>query len=205
MMYDQTNLFRNLLLIFLLLAPGSQAIAKKFYKCTNAEGELVYQQVACDSDISQETVSVFTAPDQHSQLGSKLMGKSEYVPQGEEPATTGKLQFQSKLSNVIFLLSPIKMQIQQYYMMNGAWPEEPKALGFNPENLKSADIKEVLFGDGGAIVAMLSDHFGSGKRLVLAPQLVMDGTSLEWHCMANFPAQSMMTAGISMCESRAVR
>lgn len=205
MMQHQTELFRIILLALLFLAPSSQVVAKKFYKCTNAEGELVYQQVACDSDISQETVSVFTAPEQRSQLGSKLMGESEYIPQGEEPATTGKMQFQSRLVNVISLLTPIKFEMQQYYMMNGAWPEKPQDMGYNPDNLKSADIKEVLFGDGGAIVATLSNSFGNDKRVVLAPKLVMDGTSMEWQCMANFPAQSMMTAGMSMCESRTIK
>ncbi|MES9863547.1 MAG: pilin [Candidatus Thiodiazotropha sp. LLP2] len=205
MMQHQTQLLRIILLTLFFLTPSSQVLAKKFYKCTNPEGELVYQQVACDSDISQETVSVFTAPEQRSQLGSKLMGESEYIPQGEEPATTGKMQFQSRLFNVISLLTPIKLEVQQFYMMNGAWPEKPQDMGYNPDNLKSADIKEVLFGDGGAIVATLSNNFGNDKRVVLAPKLVMDGTSLEWQCMANFPAQSMMTAGMTVCESRAIK
>ncbi|MCG7898840.1 MAG: pilin [Candidatus Thiodiazotropha weberae] len=193
------------LLSLALLFTSSPALAKKFYKCTNAEGELVYQQVACDSNISQETVNVFTPPKHHSQLGSKLMGEGEYIPEGNEPAIAGKMMFQSRLSNVITLLTPIKMQMQQFYMMNGQWPEKPQDLGLNQENLKSVDIKEVLFGDQGAIVASLNEHFGTGKRVVLAPQLVMDGTTMEWQCMANFPVQSMTAMGMKMCESRNIR
>ena len=193
------------LLSLLFLLSSNPALAKKFYKCTNEEGELVYQQVACDSHISQETVNVFTAPEHRSQLGSKLMGEGEYIPEENEPAIAGKMMFQSRLSSVLSLLTPIKFQIQQYYMMNGEWPEKPQQLGLNQENLKSADITEVLFGDQGAIVASLSDNFGTGKRVVLAPQLVMDGTNMEWQCMANFPAQSMITAGMKMCESRSLR
>jgi hypothetical protein len=188
-----------------LLLHGSPLLAKKFYKCTNAEGELVYQQVACDSHIKQQTVNVFTAPEHRSQLGSKLMGEGEYIAEGSEPAVAGKMMFQTRLTNVIALLTPIKMQMQQYYMMNGQWPEKPQDLGLNQENLMSADIKEVLFGDQGAIVASLNDHFGTAKRIVLAPQLVMDGTTMEWQCMANFPTQSMMSMGIKMCESRNIR
>ncbi|ODB94183.1 hypothetical protein A3194_05940 [Candidatus Thiodiazotropha endoloripes] len=193
------------LLSLALLFTSSPALAKKFYKCTNAEGELVYQQVACDSNISQETVNVFTPPKHHSQLGSKLMGEGEYIPEGNEPAIAGKMMFQSRLSNVIALLTPIKMQMQQFYIMNGQWPEKPQDLGLNQENLKSVDIKEVLFGDQGAIVASLNEHFGTGKRVVLAPQLVMDGTTMEWQCMANFPVQSMTAMGMKMCESRNIR
>jgi hypothetical protein len=181
---------------------GNLAFAKKFYKCTNEAGELVYQQVACDSNINQETVHVFTAPEQRSQLGSKLMGTSEYLAEGEEPATSGKRLFQSRLGNVIALLTPIKLEIQQFYQMNGSWPEKPADLGLNQEKLKSEDINEVLLGDQGAIVAWLSEHFGEKKKLVLAPKLVMDSTSMEWQCMANFPAQSMMMAGMKLCESR---
>lgn len=205
MMRHQTQLFRTVFLILLFLAPSSQLLAKKFYKCTNQDGELVYQQVACDSNISQETVSVFTAPTQHTQLGKKLMGETEYIPEGEEPATTGRLLFQSKLTNVMSLLTPIKFEIQQYYMMNGSWPEKPEDIGFDKANLKSADIKEVLLGEQGAIIARLSENFGSEKRVVLAPNLVMDGTSMEWQCMANFPSQAMMMAGMKLCESRAIR
>ncbi|MBV2123433.1 MAG: pilin [Candidatus Thiodiazotropha sp. (ex Ctena orbiculata)] len=200
-----TRPLKIVLLSLILLISGSPALAKKFYKCTNAEGELVYQQVACDSNISQETVNVFTPPKHRSQLGSKLMGEGEYIPQGNEPAVAGTMMFQTRLTNVIALLTPIKMQMQQFYMMNGQWPEQPQDLGLNQENLKSADIKEVLFGDQGAIVATLNEHFGSDKRVVLAPQLVMDGTTMEWQCMANFPAQSMMTMGMKMCESRNIR
>ncbi|MEJ2620547.1 MAG: pilin [Candidatus Thiodiazotropha sp.] len=193
------------LLSLLLPLISNPALAKKFYKCTNEAGELVYQQVACDSHISQQTVHVFTAPEHRSQLGSKLMGEGEYIPEGDEPAISGKLMFQSRITNVLALLTPLKIQIQQFYMMNGQWPEKPQDLGLSQQNLKSTDIKEVLFGDQGAIVARLNDHFGSAKKVVLAPQLVMDGTSLEWQCMANFPAQSMVLMGNKMCESRNTR
>jgi hypothetical protein len=193
------------LLSLALLLPAGPLLAKKFYKCTNEEGELVYQQVACDSHISQQTVNVFTAPTQPSQLGSKLMGEGEYIAEDNEPAVAGKIMFQSRLSNVMALLTPIKLQMQQFYRMNGNWPEKPQDLGLNQENLKSADIKEVLFGDQGAIVATLNEHFGTGKRVVLAPQPVMDGTSMEWQCMANFPAQSMISMGMKLCESRNIR
>jgi hypothetical protein len=204
-MFNINRLSPVFLLILATLLVNSHVFAGKFYKCTNEAGELVYQQVACDSDIKQESVHVFTPPEHRSQLGSKLMGESEYIAKGEEPATTGKLLFQTKLTNVITLLQPIKFEVQQYYMMNGAWPEKPQDIGFNQERLKSAHIKEVLFGDEGAIVAWLSSSFGSEKRLVLAPQPVMDGTSLEWLCMANFPAQSMVSAGLALCESRAIK
>jgi hypothetical protein len=190
------------LILLLFISP---ALAKKFYKCTNEEGELVYQQVACDSHINQQTVNVFTAPKHPSQLGSKLMGEGEYIAEGNEPAVVGKVMFQSRLTNVMAMLTPIKLQMQQFYMMNGNWPENPQDLGLNQENLKSADIKEVLFGDQGAIVATLNEQFGTGKRVVLAPQPVMDGTSMEWQCMANFPAQSMISMGMKLCESRNIR
>jgi hypothetical protein len=208
------NLIRQLQIALLSLAvllPASPVLAKKFYKCTNEEGELVYQQVACDSHISQQTVNVFTAPTHHSQPGSKQIGKNEFIEEGEyiaednEPAVKTKIMFQSQLTNVIAMLAPIKIQMQQFYMMDGKWPEKPNDLGLNQENLKSSDIVEVVFGNQGAIIATLNDHFGTGKKIVLVPQPVMDGTSMEWKCMANFPAQSMKSMGINLCESRTIR
>ncbi len=191
-----------LLIAAAVISPTHTAMAGKFYKCFNEDGELVYQQVACDSDIKQETVHVFTAPDQHSQLGGQLMGDSEYVAKGEEPATTDPLQFQSHLIKVMEQLMPIKMAVQEYYMMNGGWPEQPQDMGFNQENLKSSDINQVLMGEQGAIVVWLNEGFGQEKKLVLAPRMVMDGTSMEWQCQANFPASSLTQSGAPLCQSR---
>ncbi|MET0051292.1 MAG: pilin [Candidatus Thiodiazotropha sp.] len=181
------------------------AWAGKFYKCFNEDGELVYQQVACDSDVKQETVHVFTAPDQRSRPGSPLMGDSEYIAEGVEPATADPLRFQASLSNVIAQLSPIKVAVQQYYVMNGAWPAQPGDMGFNQDNLKSSDINEVMMGDQGAIMVWLSERFGQEKRLVMAPRMVMDGTSMEWQCMANFPTSALSIGGVPLCQSRASR
>ncbi len=205
----KTRFFARLLGVLLTTAtvafPSGPAWAGKFYKCFNEDGELVYQQVACDSDVKQETVHVFTAPDQHSQLGSPSMGNSEYIAEGVEPATADPLRFQASLSSVMAQLGPIRMAVQQYYMMNGTWPAEPKDMGFNQENLKSSDINEVLMGDQGAIVVWLNERFGQEKRLVMAPRMVMDGTSMEWQCLANFPASSLTIGGVPLCQSRATR
>jgi hypothetical protein len=87
-------------------------------------------------------------------------------------------------------------------MMNGSWPETPQAMGFNPEKLKSSQVEQVLMADKGAIVTWLSSDFGAEKKLVLTPSPVMDGTSFEWRCLANFPAQAMNPSGNRLCESR---
>ncbi|MET0067763.1 MAG: pilin [Candidatus Thiodiazotropha sp.] len=194
-----------LLIAAAVSSPFSAAIAGKFYKCFNEDGELVYQQVACDSDVKQETVHVFTAPDQRSQLGPSVMGEAEYVAQGDEPATVDPLRFQAGLSNVLGQLSPIKIAVQQYYMINGNWPESPAAMGFNENNLTSSDITGILMADEGAIVVGLSERFGNEKKLVLAPRLIMDGTSLEWQCQGNFPASALTLSGIPICQSRTAR
>ncbi|MEW8228991.1 MAG: pilin [Candidatus Thiodiazotropha endolucinida] len=188
------------LLPFLIL---NHAMAGKFYKCTDENGEIQYQQVACNSTIKQDTVHVYTGPKYRSQLGPKLMNDDEYITQEDEPALTNRFKFQSELTQVLSLLSPIKMAVINFYMMNGSWPETPQALGFNQDNLKSSQIKQVLIGDKGAIVTWLSNNFGKEKKLVLAPFPVMDGTNFEWQCLANFPAQALELSGNSLCESRA--
>ncbi|MCG8060000.1 MAG: DUF4124 domain-containing protein [Candidatus Thiodiazotropha endolucinida] len=165
------------LLPFLIL---NHAMAGKFYKCTDENGEIQYQQVACNSTIKQDTVHVYTGPKYRSQLGPKLMNDDEYIAQEDEPALTNRFKFQSELAQVLSLLSPIKMAVINFYMMNGSWPETPQALGFNQDNLKSSQIKQVL-----------------------APFPVMDGTNFEWQCLANFPAQALELSGNSLCESRA--
>ncbi|MCU7873347.1 MAG: pilin [Candidatus Thiodiazotropha sp. (ex Lucinoma borealis)] len=181
---------------------SSQVMAGKFYKCTDENGEIQYQQVACTSTTAQDTIRVYTEPEHRSQMGASLMGKSEYTPEGSEPALANRLKFQSGLTQVLGLLTPLKFAVIEFYMMNGNWPESPKAMGFNQENLNSSQIEQVLMGDQGAIVAWLGKEFGTGKKIVIAPKSVMDGTSFEWQCLANFPAQAMSFSGTTLCESR---
>jgi hypothetical protein len=190
-----------LLIMFPYLLPD-HAIAGKFYKCTDKNGEIQYQQVACNSTIKQDTVHVYTEPDYRSQLGARLMGDTEYIAQGDEPALSNRLKLQSDLSRVLSLLAPIKMAVIEFYMTNGSWPETPQSMGFNQDNLNSSQIDQVLMGDKGAIVTWLSADFGPEKKLVLQPSPVMDGTSFEWRCLANFPEQSMNISGNPLCESR---
>ncbi|MET0107993.1 MAG: pilin [Candidatus Thiodiazotropha sp.] len=192
--------------IALLVLPSflilNHAMAGKFYKCTDENGEIQYQQTACNSTIKQDTVHVYTGSKYHSQLGSTLMNDAEYIAQEDEPALINRFKFQSELNQVLSLLSPIKMAVMEFYMMNGSWPETPQAMGFNQDNLKSSQIKQVLMGDKGAIVTWLNSNFGKEKKLVLAPIPVMDGTNFEWQCLANFPAQAMELSGNRLCESR---
>ncbi|MBW9265086.1 MAG: pilin [Candidatus Thiodiazotropha sp. (ex. Lucinisca nassula)] len=199
---DKINIKKIALLVVLLFLIFNHALAGKFYKCTNENGEIQYQQVACNSTIKQDTVNVYTGPKYRSQLGSPPMGDAEYVAQGNEPALTNRFKFQSELTQVLSLLSPIKMAVIEFYMMNGSWPETPQAMGFNQDNLKSSQIKQVLMGDKGAIVTWLSSNFGKEKKLVIAPFPVMDGTNFEWQCLANFPAQALELSGNRLCESR---
>ncbi|MEW8026513.1 MAG: pilin [Candidatus Thiodiazotropha sp.] len=190
------------LLVVLSSLTLNHAMAGKFYKCTDENGEIQYQQVACSTTIKQDTVRVYTGPKYRSQLGSSLMGNSEYVAQEGEPALTNRFKFQSELTQVLSLLAPIKMAVIDFYMVNGNWPETPQAMGFNQDNLRSSQIDQVLMGDKGTIVTWLSNNFGTEKKLVLAPVPVMDGTSFEWQCLANFPAHAMNLSGNHICESR---
>ncbi|MCU7929170.1 MAG: DUF4124 domain-containing protein [Candidatus Thiodiazotropha sp. (ex Codakia rugifera)] len=192
------------ILSLILFLSSSQVMAGKFYKCTDENGEIQYQQVACTSTTAQDTVHVYTEPEHRSQMGTSLMGKSEYIPEGSEPALANKLKFQSGLANVLGLLTPIKFAVIEFYMLNGNWPESPQAMGLNQENLNSSHIDQVLMGDQGAIVAWLSKAFGTEKKIVIAPTPVMDGTSFEWQCLANFPAQAMNISGTALCESRSL-
>ncbi|MCU7920206.1 MAG: DUF4124 domain-containing protein [Candidatus Thiodiazotropha sp. (ex Epidulcina cf. delphinae)] len=191
----------SLLALLAFLVPGL-VVAGKFYKCIDANGEIQYQQVACDSTTEQNTVRVYTEPKHRSQLGSTLIGTSEYIAEGVEPASVNRVRFQTGLTHVLGLLEPIKTAVVQFYMMNGGWPETPQAMGFEQENLNSSQIEELLMGDGGVIVAWLSNEFGAEKKVVLIPTPVMDGTSFEWRCLANFPAQALNLGGATLCESR---
>jgi hypothetical protein len=198
---SKTIEFRRLsFLIALLMSATQPAQAGGFYKCVDANGEIQYQRVACAKTAKQEKMHVYLGPGEPSELSH-----TAYTPEGEEPALADTYLFLPHFSSALSSLTPAKTAVARFYLTHGTWPEDLKDLGFSDKAMHSSQIEEVLLGGEGAIVARLNPSFGNDKRLVLRPATIMDGTSLEWRCQANFPAEALNVNGVGLCESRALR
>jgi hypothetical protein len=91
--------------------------------------------------------------------------------------------------------------ITDYYSTNGSWPTQLSDLGFDQDSMTSSTVDSVKIGANGEFLAELNNTLGDNKLLVFRPNSVMDGTSIEWTCYANFTREFLTVAGHSICES----
>lgn len=173
------------------------AAAAKLFKCVDASGRTQYQQVPCEGEQQQNRVKVYTGPRDPGEMSWK-----PYEATDDEPAVVDPRRFTARFFSAISSLGPVKVALAQYYHERGSWPRTLREVGYEPREMNSALVDKVVIGSEGAIVAQLGAEFGQDKTLVLRPKPVMGGTSIEWQCHANFPAQAMMMAGEHFCRSR---
>lgn len=176
------------------------------YKCTNAQGEVAYQDSECQAGAVEKKMHVAVpstpaepkpAPGSDEQISDKA-----FVDEGSP------IVIRAELSNVLATLSPIKMRLIEYYTYAGKWPKSLADIDLKVSEMTSSHIDKIalsdISGNKRAIKAYLNQSFGEDKRLILMPKSVMGGTSFEWECFANFNKQSLSYGGQQLCESREV-
>lgn len=176
------------------------------YKCTNAQGEVAYQDSECQAGAVEKKMHVAVpstpaepkpAPGSDEQISDKA-----FVDEGSP------IVIRAELSNVLATLSPIKMRLIEYYAYAGKWPKSLADIDLKVSEMTSSHIDKIVLSDIGgnkrAIKAYLNQSFGKDKRLILMPKSVMGGTSFEWQCFANFNKQSLSYGGQQLCESRGI-
>ena len=91
----------------------------------------------------------------------------------------------AQLSQVLSMLSPIRLRMEEYSMMQGNWPEELQDIGLDPREMNDGSLIEGVKLDQGRIIALLSHSFGKGRTLALYPESIMGGTQTRWQCETN--------------------
>ena len=97
----------------------------------------------------------------------------------------------AKLANALVMVTPLKMQVTQYYLERGDWPASFVDLQLNPTAMREPGlIEQVALRLGGVIQLDLDEtEFGAGQYLQLIPREAMGGTQMAWDCRTNLEAQ----------------
>ena len=174
------------------------------YKCTNAQGDVAYQDSECQEGAVEKKMHV--AVPSASAESKPALGSDEQISDKAFVDEGNPIVIRAELSNVLATLSPIRMRLIEYYAYAGKWPNSLADIDLKASEMTSSHIDKITLSDIGGnkrgIKAYLNQSFGEDKRLILMPKSVMGGTSFEWQCFANFNKQSLSYGGQQLCESR---
>lgn len=99
----------------------------------------------------------------------------------------------AKLSQVMSLLMPVRMRMNEYRSIHGEWPDEMKDIKLKAGEMNDGEfIEAVKLGKDGKIFAFLDSKFGSDKLLSYAPREIMGGMNMRWECLSNISMKTMM-------------
>ena len=177
-----------LLCLLFTCYPGSYAA--KLYQCQNGDGETTFRDTPCEAQ--EDTLRTREMRPRESEQSSAIA-----EPNG--PRVAGSQLQIANLTQALSSLTPIKMTVTEYYLVNGSWPASLKELGFDPRSMHNRQIRQVDILPGGKIRATLDPLFGARKHLTLHPQEAMGGTQLEWSCEVNLPAPTLARMYGSAC------
>jgi len=175
------------------------------YKCTNAQGEVAYQDSECQDGAVEKKMHV-AVPSTPPEPRPALTAEQQQLAQNAFVDEGSPIVIRAELSNVLATLSPIKMRLIEYYAYAGKWPNSLADIDLKASEMTSSHIDKMTLSDIGGntrgIKAYLNPSFGENKRLILMPKSVMGGTSFEWQCFANFNKKSLVYGGQQLGESR---
>lgn len=106
----------------------------------------------------------------------------------------------ANLANVIANITPIKMHINEYFMVKGTFPKTNKDMDLSMFDLQELDVIENAYlTDNGSVDVELSNEFGDGKILSIQPIASKNGAFIKWRCVTNIERKYL---GVNkMCES----
>jgi|GEM_PF-5776880 len=123
------------------------------------------------------------------------------MPAAVTPDYSGYVQL-AKLSNVLAMMTPIKIRVMQYYQMHGNWPDKLEAIGYDASEMTDGEnIKSITLRSSGEIRAHLMPSFGNSKFIALKSRSVMGGSTIKWLCNTNLDAKLMGMPGALPCDA----
>lgn len=105
-------------------------------------------------------------------------------------ALTARFTQQSRVANVMAIVSPFKVMVTNYYQEEGRWPTDIAALEPDPARRRQADmVDDVALGPDGEIIVSLSPKIHPRGYLRLKPS--EGGMAIHWACRSNLPAEAL--------------
>jgi len=192
------------IIAFVTLATlAAYASASSLYKCQSANGRFVYSDTPCRKD-AETIYKKQSSPDISGSVGRDEFVEPDKTGESEAQAdVTAAYVFRARFVSAMSSLAPIKVASTEYHMTQGKWPRDLQELGLDSKTVNSSLVDRVTIKDGGAIVADLNQSFGTRKKIVLTPKVVMGGTQVEWSCASNFTS-AQLGGPQKICDSRNV-
>lgn len=183
------------------------ALAHAFYKCVDEQGKTTYQKTACPADTSQSKVRVASHMEKSS--AQRAFESDEFTGRefttDESTEDTKTMLIRQQLASAIASLSALKITMADYHSANGVWPKRFSDIGINDSSMKSSTIESIGIETNGEFIVKLNSALGDHKKVLMKPEIVLGGTSIEWRCYANFTREVLSFSGRQICESSATR
>jgi ankyrin repeat protein len=93
------------------------------------------------------------------------------------------------------LATPIKMQVVEYYMTQGEFPDSNAELGLpSSQYIRSRSVKNIEVSTGGKITIAYNSVLKDGSSIVLTPTIPLgpSAQSIEWVCMTETIKQAVL-------------
>lgn len=105
-------------------------------------------------------------------------------------ALTARFTQQSRVANVMAIVSPFKVMVTNYYLEEGRWPTDIAALEPDPARRRQVDmVEDVALGPDGEIIVSLSPKIHPRGYLRLTPS--EGGMAISWACRSNLPVEAL--------------
>ena len=189
--------------IFLLLLLSMKAQAGSIIKCQAADGSITFADTRCPAGQSQLSKKAQQQRRLSNKTSLKNLQKGSEYPPAKFNGTMSKIVFQSNFVQALQSLQAIKMNMVQFYLYRGQWPQKLEDMGLQKERMTSSLIRETSLADQGRLQIKLSDNMGEKREIWLYPNSAMGGTQIEWQCYTNYPAELLIApTGQQLCQSR---
>ena len=193
-------------ILFIAITLSAQSIqAANVIKCKNSEGEISYADTTCpagQTELRQIQYKEYKAS-KNSSLRSLEKG-TKFPEQKSSLSAKSIALFQSRITQVLQSILPVKQKIQEYYLSRQKWPLALNHIGYKSREMTSDLITKTEITLKGQLSVKLSRSFGSKKEIRFYPKLEMGGTQIRWVCYTNFPAAQLSNKvdGRPICLSR---
>ncbi len=116
-------------------------------------------------------------------------------------AQTNRVYFiRSQLSQVLAMVSTVKMHLTEYYMMEGSFPKTSKDFNILHLDLNESDLIDESYLIESGVGVSLSQKFGEDKSLFLIASPSKNNAYLKWRCETNIEPKFLGMGSRTICE-----
>jgi hypothetical protein len=137
--------------------------------------------------------------------GGNSAEENQYYEDIEQPsqamAQTNRAYFiRSQLSQVLSMVTLAKMNLTEYYMVEGTFPKTDKEFNVSHLDLNESDLIDDSYLIKSGVGVSLSGKFGISKSLALIASPSKNGAYLKWRCETNIEPKFLGAGSSKICE-----